>query len=102
LQELSQRLSDGALSSYYSIIFAVIALILLRDMPESKDESAHNKKFDIIGIIIFVIMMLSINVVITQGSRIGWFNPIIMILIILFIVTIMTFYILKKDNVNPL
>ena len=101
MQELSQRLSDGALSSYYSIIFAVIALILLRDMPESKDESAHNKKFDIIGIIIFVIMMLSTNVVITQGSRIGWLNPIIMILIVLFIVTLMPFYIFEKRQREP-
>lgn len=60
-----------------SIIFSILALILLKGIPESKDESAHNKKFDIIGIIIFVIMMLSINIVITQGDRIGWLNPII-------------------------
>ena len=51
-----------------SIIFSIIALILLRGIPESKDESAYNKKFDIVGIIIFVVMMLSINVVITQGD----------------------------------
>ena len=71
-----------------SIIFSILALILLKGIPESKDESAHNKKFDIIGIIIFVIMMLSINIVITQGDRIGWLNPIIVILIAIFIVTL--------------
>ena len=32
--------------------FSILALILLKGIPESKDESAHNKKFDIIGIII--------------------------------------------------
>lgn len=84
-----------------SIIFSILALILLKGIPESKDESAHNKKFDIIGIIIFVIMMLSINIVITQGDRIGWLNPIIVILIAIFIVTLIAFYIFEKRQNEP-
>ncbi|EJE01460.1 MFS transporter [Staphylococcus epidermidis] len=84
-----------------SIIFSIIALILLRGIPESKDESAYNKKFDIIGIIIFVVMMLSINIVITQGDRIGWLNPLILILIAIFIVTLIAFYIFEKRQDEP-
>ena len=84
-----------------SIIFSILALILLKGIPESKDESAHNKKFDIIGIIIFVIMMLSINIVITQGDRIGWLNPLILILIAIFIVTLIAFYIFEKRQDEP-
>ena len=84
-----------------SIIFSIIVLILLRGIPESKDESAYNKKFDIVGIIIFVVMMLSINVVITQEDRIGWLNPLILILIAIFIVTLIAFYIFEKRQDEP-
>ncbi len=57
--------------------------------------------FDIVGIIIFVVMMLSINIVITQGDRIGWLNPLILILIAIFIVTLIAFYIFEKRQDEP-
>ncbi|MDU1641653.1 MAG: MFS transporter [Staphylococcus epidermidis] len=97
-----------SLTSLLTGVFIVVAgglsdkiLILLRGIPESKDESAYNKKFDIVGIIIFVVMMLSINVVITQGDRIGWLNPLILILIAIFIVTLIAFYIFEKRQDEP-
>ena len=46
-------------------------------------------------------MMLSINVVITQGDRIGWLNPLILILIAIFIVTLIAFYIFEKRQDEP-
>ena len=45
-------------------------------------------------------MMLSINVVITQGDRIGWLNPLILILIAIFIVTLIAFYIFENVKMN--
>ncbi|MCT1926851.1 MFS transporter [Staphylococcus pasteuri] len=84
-----------------SIIFAFIAMILLRGTPESKDETAHNKKFDIMGIFIFVIMMLSINIVITQGTKLGWLNPVIIGLIVVFIITLFAFYIYERKQREP-
>ena len=76
-------------------------MILLRGTPESKDESAHNKKFDIMGIFIFVIMMLSINIVITQGTKLGWLNPVIIGLIVVFIITLFAFYIYERKQREP-
>ena len=84
-----------------SILFAVLALLLLRGTPESKDARSHSKKFDIIGIFIFVIMMLSINIVITQGTKIGWVNPIIISLIIIFVITLFAFYIYERKQSEP-
>lgn len=84
-----------------SIIVAIIALFLLRGTPESKDTTAAHKKFDVVGIAIFVLMMISINVVITQGGKLGWTNPIILGLDALFIITLITFYLFERKKHDP-
>ncbi|EKU50049.1 MFS transporter [Staphylococcus massiliensis] len=84
-----------------SIIFAVIAMLMLKDIPESKDESSKHKKFDVMGIFIFVVMMISINIVITQGSKFGWLNPIILTLDAIFIITLILFYIFEQRQKHP-
>ena len=56
----------------FSIIFAVLALWLIKDTPESKAKDSGNAKFDIGGLIIFIITMLALNIFITQGAEIGW------------------------------
>ncbi|MEJ7445651.1 MFS transporter, partial [Staphylococcus hominis] len=84
-----------------SIIFAFIAIILLRGTPESKDRSSDGKRFDVIGIIVFVIMMVSVNVVITQGSKIGWLSPIILTLMIIFVLTLFIFYFYEQRQRHP-
>ena len=81
---------------------SIIALILLRGIPESKDESAYNKNLISLESLFLLSMMLSINVVITQGDRIGWLNPLILILIAIFIVTLIAFYIFENVKMNLL
>lgn len=54
-----------------SIIVALIAMLLIKGTPETKSDSTTNLKFDFTGLILFVVMMLSINVVITQSGTFG-------------------------------
>ncbi|MCS4485594.1 MFS transporter [Staphylococcus americanisciuri] len=84
-----------------SIIFACLAMVLLRGTPESRDESAKGIKFDIVGIVIFLVMMVSVNVVITQGTKFGWTHPFILILDVIFILTIIGFYMYEKQKQHP-
>ncbi|KIX90815.1 quinolone resistance protein [Staphylococcus microti] len=84
-----------------SIIFALLAMLLLRHTPESRDESAKGKQFDIVGIIIFLIMMVSINVVITQGTKFGWTHPFILTLDAIFVLTVVGFYLFEKQKTAP-
>lgn len=84
-----------------SILLALIAMLLLKGTPESKDHSMESKHFDIPGIIIFVLMMISINIVITQGSKLGWTSPIILILTAVFIITLVSFYIFEQRITKP-
>ena len=53
-------------------VVAVVALVLLKDLPESKKEDGEAYQPDWIGIIFFLIAMLSAQVLITKGGQIGW------------------------------
>lgn len=73
-----------------SIILTILAMFLMKHTPETKAEPIGNKplepkKFDVIGLIILVICMLSINVIITQTSNYGLMSPLILGLIAVFV-----------------
>lgn len=85
-----------------SIIVALIAMLLIKGTPETKSDSTTNLKFDFTGLILFVVMMLSINVVITQSGTFGMLSPIIIGLLIVFIITTIAFVIIENKKHNPL
>ena len=54
-------------------------MFLIKHTPETKaepigDQPTETKKFDVVGLIILVVSMLSINVIITQTSQFGLFT----------------------------
>ena len=60
--------------------------VFIKHTPETKaepigDQPTETKKFDVVGLIILVVSMLSINVIITQTSQFGLFSPFILGLI---------------------
>lgn len=75
--------AGGAIATYmgwrwifvFSIVFAVLAMILLKDTPESKVEQQSSSRFDFTGLVVFVITMIGLNVVITRGADFGWTSP---------------------------
>ncbi|MDW4099411.1 MFS transporter [Staphylococcus saprophyticus] len=85
-----------------SIIIALLAMYLIKGTPETKSESTLKQRFDYSGLILFVIMMLSINVVITQSGTFGITSPLILGLIIIFIVATIIFLKVENRVGNPL
>ncbi|WP_338449444.1 MFS transporter [Niallia oryzisoli] len=75
--------AGGAIATYmgwkwifiFSIIFAVLAMWLIKDTPESKAEQSGAFKFDFVGLAIFAVTMLALNLVITRGKDFGWTSP---------------------------
>ncbi|WP_458411452.1 MFS transporter [Schinkia sp. CFF1] len=75
--------AGGAIATYmgwrwifiFSIIFALLAMWLIKDTPESKGEETGKFKFDFGGLAIFAITMLALNLVITRGGDFGWTSP---------------------------
>ena len=60
----------------FSIVFTLISLFLIKDVPESKAKQSNSSKFDFTGFVIFILVMVALNVVITRGADFGWTSPI--------------------------
>lgn len=90
-----------------SIILTILAMFLIKHTPETKAEPIGNKplepkKFDVIGLIILVICMLSINVIITQISNYGLMSPLILGLIAVFVISLIVFVMYENRIKHPL
>lgn len=90
-----------------SIVLTLLSMYLIKHTPETKaepviTENGEKKKFDIVGLMILIICMLSINVIITQTSKLGLFSPIILSLIVVFIVSLIGFIIYENKIKYPL
>lgn len=85
-----------------SIIVAILAILLIKGTPETKANQTTNTKFDFVGLTLFVIMMLSINVVITQSAKLGLFSPTILALIAVFIISTIIFVRVEMKMHYPL
>lgn len=90
-----------------SIILTILAMFLIKHTPDTKAEPIGNKplepkKFDVIGLIILVICMLSINVIITQTSNYGLMSPLILGLIAVFVISLIVFVMYENRIKHPL
>lgn len=104
--------AGGAIATYmgwrwifiFSIIFAVLAMWMIRDVPESKVETTKDSKFDVSGLIVFVIAMVALNLVITRGSDFGWTSLLTLGLIAITIIGIIVFIRIElgKPSANAL
>lgn len=75
-----------------SIVISIISFLLIRTAPESKGETSKGKQgFDWTGLIAFMLSLVSLNIVIGQGAKLGLMHPIILGLIILFFVSFVIF-----------
>jgi len=74
--------------------------MMVRRTPESKGEIRKGYKFDLVGVITFMIAMISLQVLVTKGSEFGWISTISLILFFAFIVFGYIFYNTEKGNKN--
>ncbi|KAI5915480.1 MFS transporter [Thauera sp. 2A1] len=66
---------------FASIVVSVIGLLMIKGTPESKVESKGDYKFDFAGVVTFMIAMVALQIVVTQGNKLGWTSPLILSLI---------------------
>lgn len=57
---------------FTSVVAAVAGLLMIRGTPESRAEGRRDAKIDRKGILTFMVAMISLQVVVTQGARFGW------------------------------
>ncbi|MFD1212098.1 MFS transporter [Arthrobacter sp. GCM10027362] len=88
---------------WISIVLSVLALFLLRGTPESRAEAdprAAAHRFDWAGLICFIIMLVAINVYISQGPNIGWLSWTGIVLVTLFAVFLLAFLQIETSKSN--
>lgn len=88
---------------FASALISVIGMWMIKDTPESKAlQSGEKKKLDIAGIITFMIVMIALQVLVSQGSQLGWTSAISLILAAVIIVFGIAFFRIEKHKKAPL
>lgn len=66
-----------------SAIVAVVGLLMVRGTPESKAAGDASYRFDTAGVVTFMIAMVALQIVVTQGNVLGWTSlPVIVLLLV--------------------
>ena len=89
---------------WISIVLSVLALFLIRGTPESRaagDAGDAGRRFDWAGLTCFIIMLVSINVYISQGPNIGWLSWTGIVLLALFVVFSLVFLQIETGAGRP-
>jgi DHA2 family multidrug resistance protein-like MFS transporter len=83
---------------WMSIAVAMLSYLLIKGTPESRMPDAEHRRFDWAGFIAFIIAMVTVNVVIGQGSALGWLSPMVIGLSIVFAVAAAVFFKVESGN----
>src|SRR6188508_3486116 len=61
---------------FASAAVSLVGMLMVRGTPESKGEVGKDYRFDAMGVVTFMVAMIALQVLTTQGSDIGWTSPI--------------------------
>jgi len=64
-----------------SVAVSIAGLLMIRGTPESRARNMRDAKIDGFGIFAFMIAMICLQVVVTQGARLGWSSAPVLVLI---------------------
>jgi DHA2 family multidrug resistance protein-like MFS transporter len=61
---------------FASAAVSLAGMLMVRGTPESKGAVEKDYRFDTMGVLMFMVTMVALQVLTTQGSEIGWTSPI--------------------------
>ena len=85
---------------FAAVAISIIGLLMMRGTPESKASSNSKYKFDIPGVLTFMVMMIGYQVVATQGGNFGWTSPLTIGILVVSIIATIIFIQMGKKNPN--
>jgi DHA2 family multidrug resistance protein-like MFS transporter len=83
---------------WLTILVSLAAFLLLKGTPESKVARAEPAAFDWPGLIAFVIAMVALNVVISQGAGRGWLSPAVLVLVAVCVLSTIAFFKIETNG----
>lgn len=63
---------------FATVVVSLIGMALMKGTPESKAEGQTSSKFDLSGLLTFMVAMIGLQIVATQGNSLGWTSPLIL------------------------
>lgn len=60
---------------FASVAVALLGMALMKGTPESKAEGQSSSKFDLAGVVSFMVAMIALQIVVTKGNQLGWTSP---------------------------
>jgi MFS transporter, DHA2 family, multidrug resistance protein len=60
---------------FATVVVSLLGMALMKGTPESKAEGQTSSKFDLYGLCTFMVAMLGLQIVATQGNNLGWTSP---------------------------
>lgn len=65
---------------WVNIAVCLLGLWMMQGAPESKAEAQGEYRFDLSGVLTFMVTMVALQVLVTQGNKLGWTSPIGLVL----------------------
>ncbi|PYF09258.1 DHA2 family multidrug resistance protein-like MFS transporter [Rhodobacter viridis] len=84
-----------------SAVVSLVGMLMVRGTPECKAEAKGSYKFDFKGLVTFLISMVALQIVATQGSKIGWTDPLTLGLAVVAVVFGVIFFLLETRSNAP-
>ena len=77
---------------------SLVGLLMIAGTPESRAEGKGDYKFDVTGVLAFMVMMIALQVFATQGASLGWTSPAALALLAAGIVFGLLFFRIESGN----
>ncbi|SDB80009.1 MFS transporter, DHA2 family, multidrug resistance protein [Raineyella antarctica] len=85
-----------------SIIVSVVSILMIVGTPESKVAATGEKKrFDVAGMLVFMVTVLVLLVVLTFGGKFGWGSPLTLVLAAAAVLGIVGFLLVERGAEQP-
>ena len=86
---------------FASAAVSLVGMLMVRGTPESKAVAEKDYRFDTMGVVTFMVTMVALQVLATQGSDFGWTSPIALGLAAIAVVVGLMFFKAEKTARNP-
>ncbi|ACU07516.1 major facilitator superfamily MFS_1 transporter [Flavobacteriaceae bacterium 3519-10] len=83
-----------------TVIISVIGFLMVKGTPESKGETKPNYRFDLAGVITFMLSVIALQLLLSKGSDFGWTSLLSLGLLAAFIIFGFIFYRIESGNSN--
>ena len=87
---------------FASALLSLIGLLMVRGTPESKaEQTGEEQKLDVPGILTFMVVMVALQILVTQGSELGWTSAASLILVAITLIFGIAFFRIEKEKEGP-